>query len=163
MLDPRRKRLYSLLATTLFVLVCVFAAPKLLTSPSETPSPAPTTSNAENLPSIGAMLARLTAGTVVVLALCAGSTYWIARRHRGKVPPNVGPMSIVGSMPIGRGVVYLVRVGDQRLLASADATGLRSLVQLPANVELDEGTTIIAERVTVPAELLASRVTQVAG
>jgi flagellar biogenesis protein FliO len=169
-LDPKRKRLVTLLASGLFIAVCGIAAPRLLTPPAPSAQPAEspsTTSKAvpaktspapepTDLPSVGAMLTRLTVGSAVVLALCGGVTYWVARRMKGKPPPVDGPLKVIGTLSVGRGLVYLVQAGDQRLLAGVDATGLKSLVHLPGGMtELDEPV-VISERVAVPEELLGS-------
>jgi flagellar biogenesis protein FliO len=172
--DPKRKRLITLAASGLFVLVCGLAAPRLLTPPAA-PAPSPPvdpkgaspqpaqTPQAPDLPSVGAILTRLTVGTAVVLVLCGGVTYWVARRMKGKPPPADGPLKILGTLSVGRGHVYLVQAGDQRLLAGVDVTGLKSLVHLPATeADLDEPT-VIAERVAVPAEFNEILVNRVGG
>lgn len=81
-------------------------------------------------PSIGAMLVRLAAGTVLVLALCAG-TLSLLRRQIVTSPTekSSNSFSIVTSLPLNsRCRVYLVRVDGQHLLAGMDAAGLQNLV-----------------------------------
>ncbi len=81
-------------------------------------------------PSAAAMLARLAAGTVLVLALCAG-TLPLARRWLapGPVAAPGGVFDVMATLPLsGRCRVYLVRAGGQHLLAGADAGGLQVLI-----------------------------------
>jgi flagellar biogenesis protein FliO len=81
-------------------------------------------------PSSAAMLGRLAAGTVFVLALCAGTLPllkgWLAREPAAK--PS-GSFEVVATLTLnGRCRVCLVRVGEQHLLAGSDAAGLQVLV-----------------------------------
>ena len=94
-------------------------------------------------PNTGAMLLRLTLGTVFVLLLCVGSLYlskpWLLKLQ-GNVAVNQA-MQIEGSVTLGnRAMLYLVKIGDTQLVAGTDATGLKSLIALPASFKevLDE-------------------------
>ncbi len=94
-------------------------------------------------PNTGAMLLRLTLGTVFVLVLCVGSLYlgkpWLMKLQ-GNVAINQA-MQIEGSVTLGnRAVLYLVKIGDTQMVAGTDATGLKSLIALPASFKevLDE-------------------------
>ena len=85
-------------------------------------------------PNITAMLLRLIAATVVVLALCGGVT-WMVSRHRRI--PNMqdadGALQIVDALNVGgRCRVHLVRVGDSWMLVGVDATGLKTVLPLAA-------------------------------
>jgi len=89
------------------------------------------------------MLLRLTLGTVFVLVLCVGSLYlskpWLLKLQ-GNVAVNQA-MQIEGSVTLGnRAMLYLVKIGDTQLVAGTDATGLKSLIALPASFKevLDE-------------------------
>ena len=87
-------------------------------------------------PDTGAMLLRLVIGTVVVLGLCVGSLWfgkpWLMRLQ---LTNTIGqPMQIEGTVALGnRAVLYLVKIGDTQLVAGTDATGLKSLIALPAS------------------------------
>lgn len=153
--NNKPNRWAAIIGSAMFVVVCGLAAPRLLQSPTPEPTPSakstdsPKSSPNTEPPPIGGILVRLTVGTIVVLALCGAVTYGIARRQKGKPADTSGPMSIVGTLPVGRGVVHTVRVGDHRLLVSIDATGLRSLILLPSStVEVDEPI-VFSERVSV--------------
>lgn len=90
------------------------------------------------LPSPGAMFGRLAAGTVLVLALCAGTLpllrRWLVARPAARAA--AGGFEVVASLPLGgRSCVCLVRAGGQHLLAGVDGGGLQVLVpvgDLPA-------------------------------
>ncbi len=94
-------------------------------------------------PDTGAMLLRLGMGTAAVLVLCVGSLWfgkpWLLKLQASQ---NVGtPLQIEGSVTLGqRAVLYLVKVGDTQLVAGTDASGLKSLIALPASFkdDLDE-------------------------
>ena len=87
-------------------------------------------------PDTGAMLLRLVIGTVVVLGLCVGSLWfgkpWLMRLQLTNTTGQ--PMQIEGTVALGnRAVLYLVKIGDMQLVAGTDATGLKSLIALPAS------------------------------
>lgn len=87
-------------------------------------------------PNTGAMLLRLCLGTVFVLALCVGSLWlgkpWLQKLQAGA--SGTQALKIEGSVTLGnRAVLYLVKVGDTQLVAGTDATGLKSLLALPAS------------------------------
>lgn len=87
-------------------------------------------------PNTGAMLMRLGVGTVVVLGLCVGSLWigkpWLQRLQLKAIGGS--GMSVEGSIALGnRAMLYLVRVGDTRLVAGTDAAGLKSLIAIPAS------------------------------
>jgi flagellar biogenesis protein FliO len=85
-------------------------------------------------PNTGAMLARLAAGTVSVLVLCAG-TLWIGRRWLRGVPPQAaadGQLRLLESVSLGnRAVVYLLVAGQHQIIVGADASGMKSMLALP--------------------------------
>lgn len=87
-------------------------------------------------PDTGAMLLRLVIGTVVVLGLCVGSLWfgkpWLMRLQLTNTTGQL--MQIEGTVALGnRAVLYLVKIGDTQLVAGTDATGLKSLIALPAS------------------------------
>lgn len=87
-------------------------------------------------PDTGAMLLRLVIGTVAVLGLCVGSLWfgkpWLMRLQLTNTTGQL--MQIEGTVALGnRAVLYLVKIGDTQLVAGTDATGLKSLIALPAS------------------------------
>lgn len=87
-------------------------------------------------PNTGAMLLRLVGGTVVVLGLSVVSIWlgkpWLQRfKVAGVGSPN---FHIEGSVAVGnRAMLYLVKVGETQLIAGTDASGLKSLIAIPAS------------------------------
>jgi hypothetical protein len=84
-------------------------------------------------PSPAAMLGRLAAGTVLVLALCAGTLpllkRWLVAGSAARGEAAAGGFEIVATLPLGgRSCVCLVRAGGQHLLAGTDGAGLQALV-----------------------------------
>ncbi len=114
-------------------------------------------------PDTGAMLLRLVIGTVVVLGLCAGSLWfgkpWLMRLQLTNTTGQ--SMQIEGTVALGnRAVLYLVKIGDTQLVAGTDATGLKSLIALPASFKdvLDEPQPEVEMlRPIEPPPLIASR------
>lgn len=98
------------------------------------------------LPSPQAIFLRLGIGTGVVLALCV-LTLLIGKRW---IQPLAAPatenkhLRVLEALPLGgRCSVYLLQVGETRILAGVDHTGLKTLLPLPqsfdgALAELDE-------------------------
>ena len=87
-------------------------------------------------PNTGAMLLRLCLGTVVVLGLCVGTLWfgkpWLQRLKIAGAANSA--FQVEGHVAVGnRAMLYLVRVGDTQLVAGTDATGLKSLIALPAS------------------------------
>lgn len=84
-------------------------------------------------PDTSGLLMRLGFGTVVTLGLCVG-TLVIGRRWLQR--PTAGGTSrqlhIEESVVLGhRATLFLVKVGDSRLVVGTDAGGLKSLIALP--------------------------------
>ena len=80
-----------------------------------------------------ALLARLGVGTVVVLGLCVG-TLWGAKRwlQRQPVAAASQQLRLLETLPLGnRCTLYLVSVGDRRVLVGADGGGIKSVAPLP--------------------------------
>ena len=108
-------------------------------------------------PSLATLMLRLLFGIVTVSGLIVVTASVLKRRQRprSKTPFASKPVEILGTMVVGRGLLYHVKIGNHHLLAGADATGFRSLVQLPAprteteSPELNDLPTIISERVRV--------------
>jgi hypothetical protein len=92
-------------------------------------------------PSPAAMLGRLAAGTILVLALCAG-TLPLMKRWLVAAPTTKpgGAFEVIATLPLnGRCCVCLVKAGGQHLLAAMDTAGLQVLVpvgDVPADGEL---------------------------
>jgi flagellar biogenesis protein FliO len=86
-------------------------------------------------PNTGALLMRLFIGTGMILVLGVG-TIWFGKPwlQRLQVAGNGNSnLQIEGSIAIGnRAMLYLVRAGETQLIAGTDASGLKSLVALPA-------------------------------
>ena len=90
-------------------------------------------------PSAGALLARLAAGTVVVLVLCAGSLWfgkrWLLRGIPGTAPGN-GNLKLIESLTLGsRCAVFLIQAGGRQVLIGVDASGMKSIVPLPESFD----------------------------
>jgi len=91
------------------------------------------------LPSPSAMFLRLGLGTVFVLILCA-LTLWAGKRW---IRPLAGPatenkqLSILEALPLGgRCSVYLLQVGESKILAGVDGGGLKTLLTLPQSFDV---------------------------
>jgi flagellar biogenesis protein FliO len=79
-----------------------------------------------------ALLARLGVGTVVVLGLCVG-TLWAAKRWlQGAAPVAASQqLRLLEALPLGnRCTLYLVSVGNRRVLVGADGGGLKTVAPL---------------------------------
>jgi hypothetical protein len=108
-------------------------------------------------PTPAAMLGRLAAGTVLVLALCAGALplmrRWLVAEPAIK---PAGAFEVVAVLPLaGRCSVCLVRAGGQHLLAGLDAAGLQALLpvgDVPADGEWAPGETASGRRVPAGIE-----------
>lgn len=85
-------------------------------------------------PDTSGMLLRLGFGTVVTLGLCA-ATLIFGRRWLQRPAANTTSrkLQIEESIVLGhRATLFLVKVGDSHLVAGTDASGLKSLIVLPA-------------------------------
>lgn len=117
-------------------------------TPFEVPSPS-------EVPSLTMMFIRFAAGFVIVCGSIVVTTKYLKRPKRHVRQEPVNPFKILGSMPIGRGMVYHVQIGDQHLLAGTDAFGFKKLISIPAVPEaqlppdLHDMPKIISERVSV--------------
>lgn len=113
-------------------------------------------------PNTGALLLRVFVGTVVVLGLCVG-TIWIGKPWLQKLQvAGLGNSSfhLEGSVAVGnRAMLHLVRVGDTQLIAGTDATGLKSLIALPASFKdvLDSQLPETEAEVAAPARAFDAR------
>lgn len=89
-------------------------------------------------PNLGAMVARLAIGTVLVLLLCAG-TLWAGKRWLGgPVAPRSGThqLHIVKALPLGgRCSLSLLNVGNCQVLVAVDSTGLKEMTLLSESFE----------------------------
>lgn len=94
-------------------------------------------------PNMGAMLLKLSIGTVVVLGLCV-AVLWFGKPWLQKFQvagTGNSALQVEGSVAIGnRAMLYLVRIGDTQLIAGTDVSGLKSLIALPPTFKevLDE-------------------------
>jgi flagellar biogenesis protein FliO len=126
-------------------LVAGMALPQMV--PGETSSPQPANVDktdlryaAPTLPDVSSpqpMLARLAAGTVIVLLLCVGSLYgmrqWLAPNTLGGSPRT---LRLVETLALGnRCSLHLVQFGKNQALVGADAGGIKTIVPLPSPFE----------------------------
>ncbi len=91
--------------------------------------------NWNNGPSLSSVLFKMAFGTVIVLAACAGSLWygrkWL-QKAQGVLPVRGGELRLLESTRIGgQCFVHLLQVGNQRILAGTDRSGLQSLIPLP--------------------------------
>lgn len=141
---PRPRPSPVLIGTGILVIALGFGLPQLAPSASPAspkattadvgnskvapPAPAPSHAPAPASPEFGTAIARLIGGLVVVCALCVVATRYLNRRP---VEPT-GTMKVLASLRVApRCVVHLVRAGDRRMLIGTDATGVKSLLELP--------------------------------
>jgi flagellar biogenesis protein FliO len=75
---------------------------------------------------VGYSLLKLVVGLAVVCGLCAFVARWAAPAQ----PVAPGAVEVLASIPVGRGVLHLVRAGDRRLLIGTDPSGVKALVEL---------------------------------
>lgn len=144
----------------------VRAADPPVTESTATPTEATAEAQSEGLayspqwpepPNTGAMLLRLGLGTAFVLVLCVGSL-WLGKPWLMKLQGNIAANSalqVEGSVALGnRAVLYLVKIGDTQLVAGTDATGLKSLIALPASFRevLDEQLPTAEPVATAPSQ-----------
>lgn len=84
-------------------------------------------------PDTSGMLIRLVVGTVITIGLCVGTMYF-GRRWLTKLAPRgeARQLQVEECLSLGhRASLYLVKVGDTRLIAGTDVAGLKSLIVLP--------------------------------
>ncbi len=84
-------------------------------------------------PNTAGMLLRLGFGTVITLGLCVG-TMVLGKRWLQRQTPHAATrmLKIEESVVIGhRATLFLIKVGDNQLVAGTDAGGLKSLIVLP--------------------------------
>lgn len=86
-------------------------------------------------PSLGTILTRLACGIAVVSGLIVATVTIL--KNRQLAPKKVSPtekreIEVLGTLAVGRGLVYHVKIGNQHMLAGTDAFGFKSLIQLPA-------------------------------
>lgn len=86
-------------------------------------------------PSLGSLLFKMAFGTVLALGACVGSLWygrkWL-QKAQGVLPLKGGELRLIESTRVGgQCFVHLLQVGNQRILAGTDRSGLQSLVPLP--------------------------------
>ena len=90
------------------------------------------------LPSPQVVFLRLGIGTAVVLVLYA-LALWIGKRWTRPLPVPVTEnkhLRVIEALPLGeRCAVYLLQVGETRILAGVDHTGLKTLLPLPQSFD----------------------------
>ena len=89
-------------------------------------------------PDTGALLLRLTAGTVTVLVLCVVTLLAGRRWLRGPAPKIAAgsQLQILETVSLGnRCCVHLLRAGQHQIVVGTDGTGMKSLVALPESFE----------------------------
>jgi len=84
------------------------------------------------------MLARLAAGTVIVLLLCVGSLYgmrqWLAPHATKAGAPRV--LRLTETLALGnRCSLHLVQFGKNQVLVGTDGGGIKTIVPLPSPFE----------------------------
>lgn len=137
-------------------IIVVFAGlllPQLfLNRPAMAPTPDSPTINEG--PTLTAMLLRLLFGLMTTCGLIVATVALLKRRQTAKPATTkttapAQPIEVLGMLPVGRGLVYHVRIGENHLLASTDAFGFKQLLPLPpAPVpEADIVPHVISERV----------------
>ena len=157
-----RKQFATLAAGGLVVIFSGLLLPSLFTSSGGTEvlstNPGPQPPVIYDGPSLGTLLARLACGIIIVSGLIVATVGFL--KHRQQQPKKsanspVREIEILGTLAVGRGLVYHVKVGNQHMLAGTDAFGFKSLLQLPApkveidTADFDEPPTIISERLRV--------------
>ncbi len=85
-------------------------------------------------PDTSGMLLRLGVGTAVTIGLCVATMVFGRRWLTKLVPAGVArQLQIEESLALGhRASLYLVKIGETRLIAGTDGSGLKSLIVLPA-------------------------------
>lgn len=80
---------------------------------------------------IVASLVKFGIGLVVVWGVCILVARWV----RVQSPPATDetPLTVVASLDVGPSVLHLVRAGERRLLVGTDATGVKTLLELPGS------------------------------
>jgi flagellar biogenesis protein FliO len=91
-----------------------------------------------DMPSPQAMFLRLGLGTVFVLILCV-ITLWAGKRWIRPLAGTPGEnkqLHLLETLPLGaRCSVYLLQVGETKVLAGVDHAGLKSLLTLPQSFD----------------------------
>jgi flagellar protein FliO/FliZ len=143
---PRLRPSPVLIGTGILVISLGFGLPQLTPSASPTtpkaatadvgnpkvapaaPVPTPASAPTPAAPEFGTAVVRLIGGLVVVCVLCVVATRYLNRRPK----EATGTMRVLASLRVApRCVVHLVRAGERRLLIGTDATGVKSLLELP--------------------------------
>lgn len=101
-------------------------------------------------PNLSSVLFKMVIGTVIALAACGGSL-WYGRRWlqktQGVMPIRGGELRLIESTRVGgHCFVHLLQVGNQRVLAGTDRSGLQSLIPLPEGFG-----SVLDEAVSAPA------------
>ncbi|WP_020468450.1 hypothetical protein [Zavarzinella formosa] len=155
-----KKRFATLAIGGLFVMFAGLVLPKLFVNQPEFSGGSPPLAGLQppvidEGPSLPAMLARLVFGLLIVSGLIVATVRFLKQRQlRPAAAEAKNPIEVLGFLPVGRGLVYHVKIGHHHLLAGTDAFGFKSLLQLPAisattppDEEKDELPIIISERV----------------
>jgi flagellar biogenesis protein FliO len=129
-----------LIGLGILVIAVGFGLPRLATSQPSSESPSrvissPTTGleprAVQPAPAnVGLSLLRLVVALGVVCALCVVAARWMNRKPEAATA--VSGMQVLASLRVGRCVVHLVRAGERRMLIGTDASGVKSLIELPA-------------------------------
>ena len=86
-------------------------------------------------PELTPIVMRLVVVTAVVLALCAIATRMFGKRM-ATMATNSDELELLEVVPVGMHCrVHLVRTGDQLLLVGTDPSGVKSLIELPEDIE----------------------------
>jgi hypothetical protein len=87
----------------------------------------------ENSPQLSSIFFRILIGFGIVLGICLAITKY-SNRTLTAATNQPGRLRLLASAPINnRCCLYVIQVDSQRVLASVDITGLKSLTYLPSN------------------------------
>jgi flagellar biogenesis protein FliO len=110
----------KLVAIGAVVVLAGFLLPQLLPT-STAPTAQPT-----DAPNYAGFLVKMLLGLAALAAACVALVRW-----KKPTPAVAGNMHILATVPVGRGLVHLVRAGDRRLLIGVDLGGVKAIAELP--------------------------------
>ncbi|MCX7665295.1 MAG: hypothetical protein N2112_07110 [Gemmataceae bacterium] len=132
--QPLNKKFLLLCGLGLMVILLGSALPQLFLA--EPALPAEKVVAAEQTPqTLSALFGKLFLGTLLIVGVGALASWYFAKKNR-QVPKASAneTMALLGKLPVGRGMVYYVRIKNHRVIAAVDNTGFRSLTQIPVPV-----------------------------
>lgn len=130
--QPRNKKFLLLCGLGLIVILLGSALPQLFLA--EPTRPAENAISAEQTPqTLSALFGKLFLGTLLIVGVGALASWYFAKQNR-QIPEASSSnetMALLGKLPVGRGMVYYVRIKNHRVIAAVDNTGFRSLTPVP--------------------------------